>query len=110
MGVVSDNRRQIYPYFFGVVLVVGFGFSVAAAHQCNHGHDHDHHHHYHHVHDEDVGLTKKNQGEQVLLPEEIAEEEDLKMMWAHDDHDHDFEHGHHGHKHDGDVELSGLGK
>ncbi|KAK6146650.1 hypothetical protein DH2020_020519 [Rehmannia glutinosa] len=109
MGGVSDKRRQIYSYFVGVLVVVGFVFSVAAAHQCNHGHDDHHHHHHHSLHDEDVGLIEKNQRQQVLLPEEIAEEEDLKMMWANDDHVHDFEHGHHGHKHDSGVELSGLG-
>ncbi|PIN05830.1 putative zinc transporter [Handroanthus impetiginosus] len=87
---------------------MGFGFSLAAAHQCNHGHGH-HDKHHHHVHDEDVGLIKKNQRELVLLPEEIAEEEDLKMMWAHDYHDHAFELGHRGHKHDGPEELSALG-
>ncbi|KAK6146652.1 hypothetical protein DH2020_020521 [Rehmannia glutinosa] len=109
MGGVSDKQRQIYSNFVGVLVVVGFVFSVAAAHQCNHGHDDHHHHHHHSLHDEDVGLIKKNQRQQVLLPEEIAEEEDLKMMWANDDHVHDFEHGHHGHKHDGGVELSELG-
>lgn len=107
---VSAKRRRICSCFLTVLLVVGFGLSVAAA-QCSHGHDHDHdHHHHHHGHYEDVGLIKKNLRQKVLLPEEIAEEEDLKMMWDHDDHDHDFEHGHHGHKHDGHVELSGLGK
>ncbi|KAH6830967.1 ZIP metal ion transporter family [Perilla frutescens var. hirtella] len=102
MRAVSDNRRQIYCCLFGVLAVVGFGLSVAAAHQCSHGH------HHHHHHDEDVGLMKNNQGQQqTLLPEEIAEEEDLLRMWGHDDHDHELEHGHH--EHDGDVELSGLG-
>ena len=75
--------------------------AAAAAHQCSH-------HHHHHVHDDDhVGLIEKNQGRQSLLPEEIAEEEDLKMMWGHDDDHHDCGHGHH--EHDGDVELAGLG-
>ncbi|KAL0446674.1 UNVERIFIED_CONTAM: IAA-alanine resistance protein 1 [Sesamum latifolium] len=106
MGGVSDKRRQICSYVFGVLVVVGFGFFVAAAHQCSHGH---HHHHNHdHLHDEDVGLVKEMKRQQVLLPEEMAEEEDLKMMWAHDDHDHDFELVDGGHKHGGHVELSGL--
>ncbi|XP_057777696.1 IAA-alanine resistance protein 1 [Salvia miltiorrhiza] len=104
MGAISVSRRQIYYCMFGVLAVVGFGLSAAAAHQCSH----DHHHHDHHVHDdEDIGLLKKNQGQQALLPEEIAEEEDLKMMWGHDDDHHEFGHGHH--EHDGDLELSGLG-
>ncbi|KAL0296530.1 UNVERIFIED_CONTAM: IAA-alanine resistance protein 1 [Sesamum radiatum] len=107
MGGVSDERRRICSYVFGVLVVVGFGFFVAAAHQCSHGHHH-HDHDHDHLHDEVVGLTKEMKRQQVLLPEEMAEEEDLKMMWAHDDHDHDFELVHGGHKHGGHVELSGL--
>ncbi|KAL6579546.1 IAA-alanine resistance protein 1 [Orobanche minor] len=103
MGGGSEKKRQTYSYIVAILVVVFCVFSAAAAHQCNHGHE-DHHHHYD-VHDEDLGLIRKNE-RQVLLPEEIAEEEDLKMMWDHDD-DHDYERGHHGHKHD--VELSGLG-
>ncbi|KAL0372801.1 UNVERIFIED_CONTAM: IAA-alanine resistance protein 1 [Sesamum calycinum] len=106
-GGVSDERRRICSYVFGVLVVVGFGFFVAAAHQCSHGHHH-HDHDHDHLHDEVVGLTKEMKRQQVLLPEEMAEEEDLKMMWAHDDHDHDFELLHGGHKHGGHVELSGL--
>ncbi|KAL1568678.1 IAA-alanine resistance protein 1 [Salvia divinorum] len=100
MGPVPVSRRQIYYCMLGVLAVVGFGLSAAAAHQCSHEH-----HHHHHVHDADhVGLIEKNQGRQTLLPEEIAEEEDLKMMWGHH---HDFGYGHH--EHDGNVELAGLG-
>ncbi|XP_042022563.1 IAA-alanine resistance protein 1-like [Salvia splendens] len=103
MGPVSVSRRQIYYCMLGVLAVAGFGLSAAAAHQCSHEH-----HHHHHVHDDDhVGLIEKNQGRQTLLPEEIAEEEDLKMMWGNDDDHHDCGHGHH--EHDGDVELAGLG-
>lgn len=106
MGAVTVGRRQIYCWVLGVLAVVGFGLSsAAAAHQCSHGHHHDHHH----AHDDEViGLIGEDQGGQALLPEEIAEEEDLKMMWGHDDHDHVFGHGHH--EHGGDVELSGFGK
>ncbi|GFP86563.1 iaa-alanine resistance protein 1 [Phtheirospermum japonicum] len=108
MGAVSDKQQQIYSHFIGILVVVGFLFSAAAAHQCTHGHD-DHHHHHHDVHDENVGSIKKNERQRALLPEEIAEEEDLKMMWADDgDHVHGFEHGHHGHQHDDVVELTGL--
>ncbi|KAL7149629.1 hypothetical protein ABFS83_05G054100 [Erythranthe nasuta] len=117
MGVFSDKQRRICFCFcfclFGVLLAVGFGFSVAAPHQCSgHGHDHQHHHHHDHDHhrhvdDEDVGLIEKNdQRRPMLLPEEIAEEEDLKMMSAIDDHRHGFDHVHNHHSH---VELSGLG-
>ncbi|XP_042019509.1 IAA-alanine resistance protein 1-like [Salvia splendens] len=100
MGPVSVSRRQIYCCMLGVLAVAGFRLSAAAAHQCSH--------HHHHVPDDDhVGLIEKNQGRQSLLPEEIAEEEDLKMMWGHDDDHHYCGHGHH--EHDSDVELVGLG-
>ncbi|KAL7110900.1 hypothetical protein ACP275_05G054800 [Erythranthe tilingii] len=112
MGVFSDQQRRICFCFclFGVLLAVGFGFSVAAPHQCS-GHGHHHHDHDHrHVDDEDVGLIEKNdQRRPMLLPEEIAEEEDLKMMSAIDGHRHGFDHVHHGHNHHSHVELSGLG-
>ncbi|XP_073130046.1 IAA-alanine resistance protein 1 [Henckelia pumila] len=106
MRNVSSMRPQISIFLLLVVVGFGFGFSVTAAHQCSHGH---HHHHDHHAHDENVGAVKndKEQHQQrLLLPEEIAEEEDLKIMWAAHDHNHD--HGH-GHKHDGDPKPSGLG-
>ncbi|CAA0814761.1 IAA-alanine resistance protein 1 [Striga hermonthica] len=109
MGAFSVKHSQICSHLFGVLVIVGFLFCAAAGNQCSHGHDgHHHNHHHHDVHDEDLGSIKKNERQRSLLPEEIAEEEDLKMMWAQDDnHVHDFGHGHNGHKHD--VDLSGLG-
>lgn len=71
-------------------------------HMCDHGHDHAHHHHHHeHPHQEPF-LSK--------LPEELAEEEDMKLYgfgFQHD-HDHDYDHDH-GHGHFGAPDLSGLG-
>ncbi|KAL2484994.1 IAA-alanine resistance protein 1 [Abeliophyllum distichum] len=107
MGSVSNKQQQIYNCFkiiFSVVVVVGF--SVTSAHQCNHHNDHDHVHHD----DGDVGVVKKQQ--QQLLPEELAEEEDLKLygFGLHHNHDHEHEYGHgREHKHGDFVELSGLG-
>ncbi|CAI9779151.1 unnamed protein product [Fraxinus pennsylvanica] len=104
MGSVSNKQQQIYHCFrivFSVVVVVGF--TVTAAHQCNH----HHHHHPDHVHQDngDVGVFKK---QQQLLPEELAEEEDLKLYGygLHLHHNHGYETEH---KHGDVVELSGLG-
>ncbi|CAI9761931.1 unnamed protein product [Fraxinus pennsylvanica] len=108
MGSVSNKQQRIYNCFrivFSVIVVVGF--SVTAAHQCNHHHDHhlDHNHHHDHVHHDggDVGVVKK---QQQLLPEELAEEEDLELygFGLHHNHNHEREH-----KHSDIVELSGLG-
>lgn len=105
-----DNRQQIWVRGFLVLAILGFGLCVAAAHKCSHGHDHDddhHHHHHHHDHDHhhhhhDLGGIGNNQ-QRKLLPEEIAEEEDLRMMWDHSNADHEIHH-HHG------QDLSGFGK
>ncbi|XP_022888980.1 IAA-alanine resistance protein 1 [Olea europaea var. sylvestris] len=105
MGGVSNKQQRIYNCFrmvFGFVVVVGF--SVAAAHQCNHHHDHhDDHNHVHHD-GGGVGVVKKQP--QLLLPEELAEAEDLKLygFGLHHSHNHEREH-----KHGDIVELSGLG-
>lgn len=61
-------------------------------HHCNHGHDHDHDHHHH-----EERLVSK-------LPEELAEEEDMKLYGFGFEHDHD----HHEHV-GGTSQLSGLG-
>jgi len=66
------------------------GLGVSQVH-CNHGHDHGHHHHHH----EERSVSK--------LPEELAEEEDMKLYRFGFEHDHD-------HKHFGGAsDLSGLG-
>ncbi|XP_058183713.1 IAA-alanine resistance protein 1 [Rhododendron vialii] len=68
-----------------------------AHHNCDHGHDH--HHHRDTRHDHVVG--SKN-----MLPEELAEEEDLELYGFGSHHGH----GHvHRHDHHGSSELSGVG-
>lgn len=60
-------------------------------HSCNHGHDHFDHNHDHLNEPKDhkrVGGPKK-------LPEELAEEEDLKLYGFGSDHLHDHHHDHH---------------
>lgn len=91
------------PIFFMVVLVLvsldlcfgsELGMSPAHGdhghhHHCDHGHGHDHHHHHRHVEEEE----KKK----MMLPEELAEEEDMKIYGFGpylDDHDHDHDHHH----------------
>ncbi|VFQ86496.1 unnamed protein product [Cuscuta campestris] len=84
--------------------------------QCSHGHDHHHHHrhsgeaaahdHSHHQcsHGHHGGADVKKR---KLLPEELAEEEDLKMygFWEPDE-DHHLHHHAHAHV---ESELSGIG-
>nr|CAN64203.1 hypothetical protein VITISV_016188 [Vitis vinifera] len=105
-----------------VVLVVGFGLNLCfgheghhsgscasavheshAHHHCDHGsHSHHHHHHHHSPSEEKLTMSK--------LPEELAEEEDLKLYGLgshynhHDSHDHDHDHDRDAHDHG----LSGV--
>lgn len=86
----------------------GGGFCATPVHGKDHGHDHqcDHGHH-HHDHDHDHQHKEKK----MLLPEELAEEEDMKLygFGSYFGHDHDHDHGHsHHHHHDRDSQLSGL--
>lgn len=113
MGVGNEETGT------GVVLIAVLmvsGLAVAAAHgdSCGHALDDHHHHHHHHQcgghghHDEDdhhhvahVGLEKQKV-RAPILPEELAEEEDLKYGLGD---------GHH-HHHPGaavDAELTGIG-
>ncbi|XP_017971096.1 PREDICTED: IAA-alanine resistance protein 1 isoform X1 [Theobroma cacao] len=66
-------------------------------HHCDHGHGHGHGHDHHHHHDHDhhqhhhVVEEKKKKKMMVMLPEELAEEEDMKLYGFgpyRDDHDH----------------------
>ncbi|KAL4385367.1 hypothetical protein GQ457_15G004100 [Hibiscus cannabinus] len=96
------------PIFLVVVLVLvsldlcfgsGSGMSPAHGnhghhHHCDHGHGHDHHHHQRRQVEEE---RKK-----MMLPEELAEEEDMKLYGFGSYRD---EHGHNNDHH----ELSGLG-
>ncbi|MBA0621037.1 hypothetical protein Godav_006691 [Gossypium davidsonii] len=106
------------PIFFMVVLVLvsldlcfgsELGMSPAHGdhghhHHCDHGLGHDHHHHHRHV--------EEQEKKKMMLPEELAEEEDMKIYGFGpylDDHDHDHDHHHqnlsclggaHSHSHD----------
>lgn len=69
---------------------------------------HDHHHCSHHQQHGDAKVSEPK------LPEELAEEEDLKLYGFGSHHHHDHHHGHHhGHHHDHHhlvkSDLSGLG-
>lgn len=93
----------------------GFSSPAPQVHSCgDHDHDHDggHHHHSDHGHHHEEKGGK--------LPEELAEEEDLKLYGFgfqhgqdhHHHHDHDHDHHHHHHHVDGrsgESDLSGLG-
>ncbi|KAF5750064.1 IAA-alanine resistance protein 1 [Tripterygium wilfordii] len=69
-------------------------------HQCDHGHGDHHHHNHQHRH-----VDSHEQKKRMLLPEELAEEEDMMRngfgSYRHDD-DHEYEHH-------GSSKLSGLG-
>lgn len=65
-----------------------------AHHHCEEHHHHDHDHHHEHDHKDKIDGRSK-------LPEELAEEEDMKLYGFGFPHEHD-------HHHD-TSELSGLG-
>ncbi|XP_024988123.1 IAA-alanine resistance protein 1 isoform X2 [Cynara cardunculus var. scolymus] len=108
MMVIHHCKKQIYSLLLILVLTVGFNFEASFGHQCQHSsapavhESHVHHHncdhshgHHHHHHDHDLGMKK--------LPEELAEEEDLRLEYvSHHDHDHDHYHG-------GGSELTSVG-
>ncbi|CAO2841284.1 unnamed protein product [Amaranthus hypochondriacus] len=84
--------------------------SPASHHSCSHGHHHHHDHHlHHHDHDHDHHHGDRDEVNQSvkkkLLPEELAEEEDLKLYgFASDDiHIHDD------HLDGSHSQLSGIG-
>ncbi|KAH9745951.1 IAA-alanine resistance protein 1 [Citrus sinensis] len=83
----------------------GGGFCATPVNGKDHGHDHqcDHGHH-HHDHDH------QHKEKKMLLPEELAEEEDMKLygFGPYYGRDHDHDHGHSRHHHDRDSQLSGL--
>lgn len=101
--MVGFLRKQIFLFLiFVFVLDMGFkicfGHESHAHHHCSHGHDHGHH--YHHPHDHEVNLVERK------LPEELAEEEDLKLYGFESQNDHDNDHEHH----TVNPGLSGVGK
>ncbi|GAA0174322.1 primary active transporter [Lithospermum erythrorhizon] len=103
MGSLTFNLKQIcflikIQSLLVLVMWALLSFSVTADHhhhdECNHGHEHE----YHDGGFDDVDVVMKRS----LLPEELAEEEDLKMYGF-------GAHHHHHHHHLPDSELSGLG-
>ena len=90
---------------FGLFLDLSSGFKVSASgvhesrvgHHCDHGHDHHHHHHHDHHH------HHKQSSVEFKLPEELAEEEDMKL-YGFGSHSQD-----HDHEHFGILQLSGPG-
>lgn len=120
------SRRDGMAVLIAVLVISGLCLAAAHGDSCGHSlHDHDHgHNHHHHQHhqcgghhhygheDEDLhvghGAFKKEEIRK-MLPEELAEEEELKLYgFGGGDHHHDHHHHHDGAA--GDAELSGIGK
>ena len=118
---IQNLLLKVGVSFVAVLMIYGLGVTAAHEdfhvhsphdhdHHCGHGHLHHHHHHHHnegehhHGRHDDVGGEVKGRRK---LPEELAEEEDLKLYgFGVGDH---HQHHHHGIA-AGDEELSGLGK
>ncbi|KAJ4710166.1 IAA-alanine resistance protein 1-like [Melia azedarach] len=94
----------VWVLVFGLCLDLGFGSGSGSCATPVHGEKHGHHHHQcdHGHHHHDHGHEEKK----MLLPEELAEEEDMRLYGFGPYHDHD-NHNHH-HNHGGDSLLSGL--
>ncbi|KAM0013990.1 putative zinc/iron permease [Helianthus debilis subsp. tardiflorus] len=76
--MTSFHHRKTQIYTSLLLLLIAVSFNSSFGHQCQHSHEsHNHvhaHHHHHHHHDDgyaDLGVKK--------LPEELAEEEDLRL-------------------------------
>ncbi|CAH9106103.1 unnamed protein product [Cuscuta epithymum] len=123
---MAVHLRKTCGLLCAILLIFGSCVSAVCGHsngdaqgQCSHGHDHHHRsghefspaaqehshghaHHHNHYHESSV-----DSDEMTLLPEELAEEEDLKLYGFgsrdedHHLHNHDHEHV--------EFELSGLG-
>lgn len=90
----------------------GFSSPAPQVHSCgDHDHDHDHDHDEGHHHHHDHGHHHEEKGGNLKLPEELAEEEDLKLygFGTQYGHDHDHHHHHHVDGQSGQSDLSGLG-
>ncbi|CAK9170484.1 unnamed protein product [Ilex paraguariensis] len=102
IGLVSDvgfghEGHQTHHHHSGSCeSAVHENVNAHSHHQCEHGHVHHHTRHHHHHDEGDVSGVKK-------LPEELAEEEDLKLDGYGFHHSRD-----HGHEQAG-SELSGVG-
>lgn len=88
---MSLSHHSICNLLLILILSAGFNFSEIESHVHHHkcNHEHDHHDHVH-----DLGVKK--------LPEELAEEEDLRMEFMSHIH-------HHEHNHGSSSDLSGVG-
>ncbi|KAE9610563.1 hypothetical protein Lal_00029681 [Lupinus albus] len=102
-------RKCFYSSFFLLSLfLLCFCLDLTFAH--SHDHDHDHHqcgghgHAHHHAHDHDHHHHHEVAKERTMLPEELAEEEDLKLYGFGYPHDYDLDH----HLYTQATELSGL--
>ncbi|GAB2226720.1 hypothetical protein Drorol1_Dr00022540 [Drosera rotundifolia] len=104
---------KIVPFVLVVLLVLlnlCFGHQSPAAHQgCSHGHGHGHNLHHHH-HEEGHEHENHHQESRKKLPEELAEEEDLRLygFGSHREHDHEHD-GHGDHGVGGATMLTGSG-
>ncbi|XP_002521911.2 IAA-alanine resistance protein 1 [Ricinus communis] len=106
-----EKQKQILFCFLLLVLLFFIDLCFASTGQCispahHDSHGHDHHHHHHHDHDHD------NHRIESKLPEELAEEEDMKLYgfsnYHHHHHDHDHDHGHSHSPYHHDLKLTGL--
>lgn len=103
----STNSLEFALLLF-VSLILASYLDLGTAHQCQG----DHHHHHHHDHDHAHSHSHLHQDKEEFvvrskLPEELAEEEDMKLYGFGLPHDY---HHHHDHHHFIEsTELSGLG-
>ena len=101
--------KKIVDLTWVLVLICGFCLDLSFGHQCEHHessvvHEVSHQHHHHHGCDHEHHGNEHEHVENGLgvkkLPEELAEEEDLRMEFmSHHDHHH----------HDHGSDLSGVG-
>ncbi|KAJ0987294.1 hypothetical protein J5N97_005650 [Dioscorea zingiberensis] len=102
--------RRPLLFLAAAAAVILFSACLSSAHSCPfsspatdlglHDHDHDHHHGHHdhrdHHEHHDVEIRQRSR-----LPEEVAEEEDLKLEGSG--------HHHHHHSHGDDLEMTSMG-
>lgn len=103
MGFRKKHNLSVLLLLLGLDLC----FAASAAHEahghhhCNHDHGHDHHYDHHHG----------EKATELKLPEELAEEEDMKLFGFGSPYSHIHLHDHeHDHEYDsGVLELSPIG-
>ncbi|XP_031260197.1 IAA-alanine resistance protein 1 isoform X1 [Pistacia vera] len=96
---MSSFTTQIFIFSISaLILLSGLCFDLGFAtgttpsqdhHHCDHSHDHHHHHHHDHDHGGLQHTEKK-----MLLPEELAEEEDMRL-YGFGPYHHERDHDHH---------------